>query len=116
MQYNVKKDVPMVYALGHLIAQKYGENFDQTVINISNNIMADTSFCLKAKETAVMMLRCTTEQRYIAVTNFVRIALGQQPTAKDYALLEDSTHKKKVGKKCQNNSMPVFKKKALTLY
>jgi len=116
MQYNVKKDVPMVYALGHLIAQKYGENFDQTVINISNNIIASTSFCLNAKETAVMMLRCTTEQRYVAVTNFVRIALGKPATEKDYALLDNTAPKKKVDKKCQNNSMPVFKKKALTLY
>lgn len=97
MQYDDRKALPMTYALGYLIAMKYNENFDDVITRISLNILSDSCFGLHAKETAVMMLRCTTEQRYVAVLNFKRIALGIKPTEKDYALLGGNT--KKLGKK-----------------
>lgn len=97
MQYDDRKALPMTYALGYLIGWKYKENFDETITKISMNILSDSCFGLHAKETAVMMLRCTTEQRYVAVLNFQRMALGIKPTEKDYAVLGGST--KKLGKK-----------------
>jgi hypothetical protein len=79
LKYDDRKELPFTYALGYLIGIKYGENFDKTVIDISNNILRSSDFGLKAKETAVMMLRCTTEQRYEAIQNFLRIANGLPP-------------------------------------
>lgn len=81
LKHDDRKKLPFTYALGYLIGAKYGENFDSTIVTISRNILVSEDFGFNAKQTAIMMLRCTTEQRYIAVESFLRIAKGL-PTPK----------------------------------
>lgn len=104
MLYDDRKDLPIVYAIGYLMALKYGQDVQKVAIKISENILSNNDFGLNGKETASMILRCDPEQLIFLLENFKRIALGGEP-----AKFADSNAPTKTKKQVKKNEPPQFK-------